>query len=86
MPVRVEKHCRRKFSVSRTSMPEGGSGRVFGSREGGGWRGCRRVVIACTLVSCFVSKYIRLSYEREGRGENGKGWENQGEVPVKCPC
>ena len=44
MPVRVEKHCRRKFSVSRTSMPEGGEERV-----GEGWRGFRRVVIAWTL-------------------------------------
>lgn len=27
MPVRVWKHCRRKSVVSRTSIPEGGSGR-----------------------------------------------------------
>ena len=52
MPVRVEKHCRRKFSVSRTSIPEGGSGRVEGSREGGGCNGCKRVVIAWTLLLC----------------------------------
>ncbi len=31
MPVSVEKHCSRKFSVSRTSMPEGGSGREGGA-------------------------------------------------------
>lgn len=48
MPVKVLKHCRRKFSVSRTSIPDGGSGRV--SEEVGGglcwWRGLSRVVIA----------------------------------------
>ena len=59
----MEKHCRRKFSVSRTSIPEGGSGRVLGSREGGGWRGCRRVVIAWTLLGIIISK---ISYELSG--------------------
>lgn len=56
MPVRVLKHWSRKFSVSRTSIPEGGSGRegrdVPEEREEGGrwWEsGCRRVVIAWIL-------------------------------------
>ncbi len=56
VPVKVEKHWRRKFSVSRTSIPEGESGRmseVVEEREGVGWRGCRRVVIAWTLfITC----------------------------------
>jgi hypothetical protein len=63
------KHCRRKFSVSSTSIPDGGSGLVS-EFEGGRlcwWRGFSRVVIACTLesVSCWE------------RGEEGN-------VPVKC--
>lgn len=33
VPVSVEKHCMRKFSVSRTSMPDGGSGRSMGVVE-----------------------------------------------------
>lgn len=58
MPVSVEKHCRRKFSVSSTSMPEGGWGRV-GRAEvvlEEGWvrweRGLRRVEMAWTLGGC----------------------------------
>lgn len=56
VPVRVLKHWRRKFSVSKTSNPEGGSGRV--SRPagwpgmgwgGGGLMGFRRDVMAWTL-------------------------------------
>lgn len=55
-------------------MPEGGSGRVLGSREGGGWRGWRRVVMAWTLVEYFVSNvfYQFLESERERRLE---GWD-----------
>lgn len=51
VPVRVEKHCKRKFSVSRTSIPDGGSGRSVEVREDidGFARGCSRVVRACTL-------------------------------------
>jgi len=37
VPVKVEKHWRRKFSVSRTSMPEGASGRVVGGLEEAGF-------------------------------------------------
>jgi hypothetical protein len=48
VPVSVWKHCRRKRDVSRTSMPEGGSGRS--SAEGGGAGiGERRVEMAWTL-------------------------------------
>ena len=51
VPVNVLKHCKRKFSVSRTSMPDGGSGREEGVEPDerwpdGLWRGCRRVVKA----------------------------------------
>lgn len=51
MPVSVVKHCSLKFSDSRTSIPEGGSGRVWEERMGRG-AGLRRVVIACTLRTC----------------------------------
>lgn len=55
MPVKVSKHCRRKFSVSRTSIPLGCVGRSPGV-VGGGGRGFRRVVRACTLECVsFVS-------------------------------
>jgi hypothetical protein len=71
-------------------MPEGGSGRVLGSREGGGWRGCRRVVIAWTLFSDFVSKlFIGTSLERDGRGEEkvreGKGGGGTHEMSLLVP-
>ena len=48
VPVNVLKHCSLKFSVSRTSIPEGGSGRELGIEARG--RGFRRVEIAWTLV------------------------------------
>lgn len=52
-PVMVLKHCRRKFSVSMTSRPEGGwgrSGAPLASLGGGSLMGSRRAVMACTLV------------------------------------
>jgi hypothetical protein len=77
VPVSVWKHCRRKFSVSRTSIPEGGSGReegvevmdVFVAWE----RGWRRVVKAWTLRKGGISRMLVFGVEKGG-------------IPVKCPC
>lgn len=51
VPVSVLKHCSLKFSVSSTSIPEGGSGRsLWGTEDRFVWweSGCNRVVIAWT--------------------------------------
>lgn len=46
-PVKVLKHCMRKFSVSRTSRPDDGSGLLPGSvAPGKFFTGLRREVIA----------------------------------------
>jgi hypothetical protein len=59
VPVKVLKHCMRKFSVSSTSSPDGGSGLCpAGVEPGSGLTGLRRDVMAWTLkeVSCgFLS-------------------------------
>lgn len=50
MPVMVVKHCMRKFSVSSTSRPDGGSGLLPGGVASGMLlTGLRREVIAWTL-------------------------------------
>lgn len=51
VPVRVLKHCMRKFSVSSTSRPEGGCDRVFAAGETCDFRGFRRAVMAWTLLA-----------------------------------
>lgn len=63
MPVRVVKHCSRKFSDSRTSNPDGGSGRVMVPADEAELRfapgvgmGLRRAVMAWTLEVMGVSK------------------------------
>lgn len=69
--MRVLKHCKRKFSVSKTSIPEGGSGRmseVVEEREGVGWRGCRRVVIAWTLGELLAYSFFHLFLKWGGSG------------------
>jgi hypothetical protein len=69
VPVSVLKHCSRKFSVSSTSMPDGGSGREsVEERAVDGWRGLRRVVIAWTL-SGRVSHYKGDIYAVGRKGE-----------------
>lgn len=71
MPVRVQKHCARKFSVSRTSSPEGGSGRFPGA-AGGALIGFRRAVIAWILyfVGCV---WQRVSLECKFVMDKGSG-------------
>lgn len=54
MPVRVLKHCMRKFSDSRLSSPDGGSGLEFAADAslvacGSPLSGFKRAVIAWTL-------------------------------------
>jgi hypothetical protein len=53
IPVNVLKHCNRKFSVSNTSIPEGGSGLspVELLLEPVLCSGCNLVVMAWTLIS-----------------------------------
>lgn len=57
VPVRVVKHCIRKFSVSKTSSPDEGSGRPGNSLVPGvggvatGLTGFKRAVMAWTLES-----------------------------------
>ena len=74
VPVRVWKHCRRKFSVSRTSIPDGGSGREEGVEERevfAAWeRGWRRVVKAWTLRGDVLAGCL-LQERKEGRRGGG---------------
>lgn len=83
MPVRVWKHWRRKFSVSRTSIPEGGGGREEDvvDWEELGERGFRRVEIACILGGVSLGGNGG-GKERGGQWGNGV-WES---VPVKGSC
>jgi len=55
IPVNVLKHCSLKFSVSKTSIPEGGSGLspVELLLEPVLCSGCNLVVMAWTLFSTF---------------------------------
>ena len=72
VPVSVWKHCNLKFSVSSTSIPEGGSGREsVDERAAVPWSGLRRVVIAWTLKKSLVSS----SYKRETK--SGAEWDNK---------
>jgi hypothetical protein len=80
VPVKVWKHCRRKFSVSRTSIPDGGSGREDGVEESDVFVACesgwRRVVRAWTLWRRVLAvgegrirKLADMPVERPGEDE-----------------
>lgn len=72
VPVKVLKHCKRKFSVSKTSNPDEGSGRLGISVEPGaggcatGLMGFRRAVMAWTLETGIGKHMNQVLHVEEG--------------------